>query len=497
MKPIPSDGPSLAVKVARGGLIFVGASYFNIFFGFLSNLFLIRFIRPDEYGVFALGLFFFSIMNIQARLGIDQALTRQGEITGELVGTRLSLDLAAGLLGLGLALCAWPILPRLGYPVGVAHVLLALAAAGLVGSLGTGPAALLDRDLQFSRTGLIRLAAFPLSYLPAFYLAYHGWGYWTLAVQFACNMVLVSAGMWWSLLKGMPGIFQFKWSFDKRIAVGLIRFGGLVGLAGLARSLLGHFDDFLVGTFVGAAALGFYDRAYRIAFWPNILVAGASNRIFFFTFARLAEKREELDAFAGLVLWITSAFGLPLALGIFLAAPELVEVLYGETWLPSVVFVRFLVVVSLVSPLTDIGGELLNALGEPRKSARIFWLQAGVLMLCGTPLTLLLGSAGTCIGVGTAFAFGLFLLFLAVRRYVSPRFRETVFPAFWAALATVPVVHGVSVLTPVAHWDAALRLFLKPAMTGLFFYGTILLFRPKWLTKRAARLVQLLRGVEK
>ena len=42
------------------------------------------------------------------------------------------------------------------------------------------------------------------------------------------------------------------------------------------------FDTLLVGTISGVAILGFYDRSYRLAHWPTLLVTSVITKALFF-----------------------------------------------------------------------------------------------------------------------------------------------------------------------------------------------------------------------
>jgi O-antigen/teichoic acid export membrane protein len=167
------------------------------------------------------------------------------------------------------------------------------------------------------------------------------------------------------------------------------------------------------------AALGYYDRAYRIAQWPTLLVYSLTTRAAFYTYARLQDDPARLQRTVRMTLWLVTVAALPLALAIFVTAPDLVRLLYGERWLPSAVFVRFLAVYSLLRPLQEVANSLFTAAGRPRRTATVAWSQALTLVAAATPLTLLWGAVGTCVGVGTSFAVGLAFAHRYMRETVS------------------------------------------------------------------------------
>jgi len=124
----------LAFRVVRGGMFVAASSYF-ILFGFLANLVLTRLLAPEAFGTFALAMFFFSLLNLRPKVGMGQAFAQRPQTTGELIGTHLALDVAAGLSSFALALIAAPILLAFGYARPVVWVTLALAAVGISDSV--------------------------------------------------------------------------------------------------------------------------------------------------------------------------------------------------------------------------------------------------------------------------------------------------------------------------------------------------------------------------
>ncbi|MBI2953249.1 MAG: oligosaccharide flippase family protein [Chloroflexi bacterium] len=484
----------LAYRMVRGGVWVAANSYFTVGFGFIANLALTQMLAPEDFGIFVLAGFFFALINLRPKIGIGFALAQRKETTGELVGSHLALDMTAGLATLLLAGAAIPVLRAFGYSWDVAWVTLALAAVGISDSLMGTAWTLLDKELHFGQTSLVSTLAFPVSYVPAFWLALHGGSYWSLVAQNATYALLLLVGMWWAMTRKLPYVFRLRWRFDREVALSLVRFGGLVGLAGLGGLLVAQFDNFLVGTFVGVATLGFYERAYRIAQWPALLVSTVATRAGFYAYARLQDDPVRLQKTVSMVLWLITVLALPLALAIFASASDLVSFLYGERWQPSVLFLQFLVVFSLLRPLLENAASILVAVGRPQQQTLVVAIQAALLITVATPLTLTYGAVGTAVGVGIAFVIGLGLAYWQVRKAVAlslwDAFALPAIGASLALLASVILTHSVDLdVLPVA-----LRVIVKASFVSAAFFAVMLAVRPSWLIGRTVYLKQLLRS---
>ncbi len=491
--PVTAE-PPLAAQIVRGGAAVALSSYFLFAFGFIANLFLTRILAPADFGILALGTFFFSLINLRPKIGIDQAFTQHTASDAEASGTFAAMSIAAGMSSLVIALIAVPVLFALGYSAAVVTAVLVLASVGLVDSVMGIAWVQLDKSLLFARVSLVTAIAFPLSYLPAFSLALNGGGFWALLAQNASYAVLLCIGLWVVARRALPGVWSSRWRFSGMLARQFLRFGIFVGLATIFATIVFQFDNFLVGTIVGVDALGYYDRAYRIAQWSFILVGSVLTRTVFYAYSRLQNDVARLTRLASMSIWIVTTLAVPIALAIFVAADDLVLVLFGPRWLPSALLLRFLVVYAVLRPLLEDASFLFIAVGKPRRTTVVTVIQAAAIVAAATPLTLLYGAVGTAVGVGISFVVGLGVCYWFVRQTLPALALRAVF--------LVPVVSSLITLLvtlPLAVWlhtlDAAapVVMVIELVATAAVYLGVTFILRPRLTRERAIYLWQLLR----
>jgi O-antigen/teichoic acid export membrane protein len=491
----PIEEP-LAYRAVRGGLWVAFGSYFTFVFGFLANLGLTRLLSPEHFGVFALASFFFGLINLRSKIGINYAFIQRQETTGELIGSHFLLDVLAGLLTLLIATIAVPILRTLGYAQGVGWVLLALAGVGLSDALSTTAWLVLEKALRLRQTSILSSTIFALSYIPAFAVALRGGGYWSLVAQNVAVSVPSLLVMWWVARWQLPALWQIRWRFDWGLSKRLLRFGVIAGLSGLFAAMAMSFDNFLVGTLVGVAALGFYDRAYRIAEWPNKLVYGVVTRTALYTYARLKDDQARLQKTATMLVWLIVTVTIPLGLAVLVSAPEVIRILYGERWQPSAGILRWLIVYTLVRPLLDNANSLFIAVGRPRRATIVAAVQVVALVIAATPLTFLYKTLGTCVGVGAAFIIALMLAWWYMRRTVGIPTREILTgPVPAAALALVAYVILESYVS-LRDLNIVIQAALKAGLVVAVFFAGLLALQARLFLERSRYVWQLLRGRE-
>ena len=492
MKAKGQESTPLAYQAVRGGLWVALSSYWTLVFGFIINIILTRLLSPEAFGTFALAMFFAQLFRIQTKLGLNYAFGQYKQTDGESAGTYAALDAAAAFSGLLLMGLAAPFLRLLGYDLLVVWAALVLALAACMEGLSSIAGTFLEKGLHFGVISLYQFIIFPLSYLPALWLATHGGGVWSLVSQTTVYSFLW-LGIWLVLRRREPQLWKEPWRFCPDLARYFLRFGAATGLWLMAGMLFSQLDNFFIGTFAGVTALGYYDRAYRMAQWPGLLFNAVLLHPAFYTYARLQDDRPRLEKTANMLTWAIGMVAIPLAIAVFIAAPEIIVLLYGERWLPSALFLRILIAFFVVRPHLENAGVLLNAMGKPARAARLLWAQVGVLGITGLPLTLRWGALGTCAAVGLALLVGLGLAYQYIRQELG---------ANPASVLVVPLLAGGVALAgyavalralPLESLGLVVRLLAKAAYAFLAFYALAFALRPGETGERARYVWRLLK----
>lgn len=453
-------------------------------FGFAATIILTRMLPPEAFGRFTLAMFFAQLVRMQPKLGLGYGFAQDQEGADRATSTYVIMDTVAATSGLLLSLLIAPILLALGYAQGVAMVSVLLAGAAMTEGMAGIGSTLLEKQLHFRPASLIQTLAFPISYLPAFWLAAHQGGVWSLIAQNITFNLLTLIGVWWAVFRRWPHLRQMSWQLDRALVRRYLRFGLPVGVSLLAGMLMNQLDNFFVGTFVGETALGFYDRGYRTAQWPTLLLNSLIARTAFYTYARLQADRVRLEKAVTMMLWVVTMLALPLALVLFIVAPDFISIAYTDRWLPSTLFLRILVLVSVARPFWENAGTLFVALGKPNLTMKFTVIQAAVLTMAGVPLTLAWGAVGTCVAVGLAALTGLVLIYRTMNAEISLRLWPVLGVPAMAGILTVFGYLALSRLTGLNNLGLWQRAILKAAYTAVVFFGLTFVAQPGPMRER-------------
>lgn len=485
---VESAEAPLAHRAVKGGLWVALSSYWTIGFGFLVNIGLMRVLPAEAFGQFAYAMFFVQLLSVSPKLGLKYAFVQQKRSTKEVLGTYIALEILAVLGTLLLTVLAIPVLPSSVLPTCVAMAVAGFASLGGIGGL------LLEKELRLGRTSLIDSIVIPVSYIPAFVVAYQGGGVWSLVSQVVSQRLLTFAAYGWLAGRHFPGIWTAWRQFDVSLAREYLITGLSVGASTYVSSLTATLDSFLIGRFVGETTLGYYDRARRTASWPSTLLTNMVSRTSLYTYAKIQDDPVRLDKAVSMVTWLVGLLALPIALAIYVSAPEIVMLLYGEQWLPSVPYLGVLVFVSSALPIVENLGTLFTATGSPRVVLWSAILQVVIMAGVGLPMTLSWGALGTAIATGIAILLRLLWLLRVVARRMRTRLHVALLLPIAAGVLTLGLYTWIDRSLFMDRWHQVVRLLIQSMTACVLYLGISFLLQPRAIRERVRYIWQLLHG---
>lgn len=490
------DSEPLAFRAVRSGLWIIGASYWTIAFGFIANIGMTRLLSPINYGDFALATFFFSIFQLRGKLSLNYAFAQLPDDDDAAAGTYVVVDVLLGLGGLLIMALAAPVLYSFGYSTAVIALMLIMALMAVVESTSTVVGATLSKQLHTRPGSTIASIALPLSYMPAFWLALTGNGQFSLIVQYIGVIAIAQVAIWVYYWRVMRLRTEFRLRFRLATARRLLIFGGMIGIGAFIGTMGSQVDNFYIGTLNGAEALGYYDRAYRTAQWPNLLLSAMIAHSAYYTYSRLQNDPIRLQKSVSMIFWICANLALPIALALIISAPDFILFVYGERWMPSVPLLRLLAAVAVVRPIWDNANVLLAAIGQARRVIVLASVQLAVLLLAGWPLTILFGTIGTALAVALSFAVGIAVLYIVLHSRISIPFISIFGAPVMAAVVTIAIYVVLTRIVDtnvVALW---LRVLGKGTYAVTAFFLFLFIVQPGETRQRVNYIWRMMRGID-
>lgn len=168
-------------------------------------------------------------------------------------------------------------------------------------------------------------------------------------------------------------------------------------LSEFLRQLGSRVDVILLGLFLGTVASGIYNMAYRIIFLLEFLPYFASIALFPLASKWYINAREDLRRLYHTALQVAILLGLPVAAGLWLIAPQVIGLLFGEGFVESVSILRFLAWLFFLSCLKHLLGIFLTSCDRQANRTQKQWIAAWINVLGNISLIPLFGIRGAAI----------------------------------------------------------------------------------------------------
>lgn len=338
--------------------------------GIIQLAVLTRAFGPDDFGEVALLTLLLGFTTIFLDAGISNAIICAPDLTRERLSTLYWINVLAGLL---VFLLVNLLIPRyaafFGHP-GSTGLLRGISLVLLVQPFGQQFGVLLQKELRFTRLAAIEIISALTGFLLLVCLAIKGWG--AAAVVTATLATAVLTCILQALAVGAA--YRPQLVFHPELVLPQIRFG----LFQLGEKVMNYFvrnlDQLIVGRYCGLETLGFYSLALRIVYLPIQWIHPLFNRVAFPVLARLQDDPPRFHHYYARGLRILMTVTLPILLGLFCIAPDLIPLYFGEGWQEVVPLTRVLVLAGVVHAFGNPGGAVLLARG--RADVIFAWLCA-------------------------------------------------------------------------------------------------------------------------
>ncbi|MBD2059305.1 MOP flippase family protein [Oculatella sp. FACHB-28] len=322
-------------------------------------LVLARLLSPEAFGLVALANIFLAFMQIFLNQGFAQVIVQRQNLEPEHLDTAFWTNLAIGILLTVLGLTTADRVAALFNQPQLTPIVQGFSLLFLVTSFGNIQQALLERNLAFRAIAIRWLVGTLAGGCVGVIMAVYGFGVWSLVSQqlvqdLVGTLILWVASDWRPRFKASLKHFQQLCSFG----ISILGFN-------LLNFLNTRADDFLIGYFLGSVALGYYTIAYRILGVMTQLLVNTSNQVALPTFSRLQEEPELFRKAFYTATQLTSLVAFPTFLGVATLAPELVVLLFGNQWLPSISVLQILCFAGMLRAINFFKGSVFIAMGKP------------------------------------------------------------------------------------------------------------------------------------
>ena len=467
-----NTGGTLFQRVIQGGFWVTVSSTGERLLGLIRTIVLARLLLPEDFGLLGIALTLISGVHAFTITGLRAAIIQRKDVDDVVLSTAWLIGVIRGVILCGFLVAAAPVAAYFFNEPRVTPIIQLLALNQIFKGLQNVGLFLLDKELDFKQRTYFDLWAGVLTTTVSITAAFILQNVWALVIgEMAGSIIRL-------ILSYRIQPFRPRFRFDKKIAKELFDFGKHILSTRVILFFLLQGDDVAVGKFLGTGALGHYTLAYQLANLPATAISGSIASV---TLPAYAKKQDDPKALRSAYLRTVSLLGLialPASAILILIAPELVETLYGETWLPMVPAMQVLCIFGLFRVINTTFGSLYQGLGHPDKLRNFTFWQFVFLIAIIYPCLLM----WDLIGVGIAVTLANILVFvLAVRglpNILPVGFTDLVRGLYAPLLATCIASFCTWVLLTLMSAGLILTLILGGISFGLFYLLFLWLIKP-------------------
>lgn len=376
---------------------------------FILVIIMSRILSPAEIGVFSMAAVVVGFAHVFRDFGVVAFIKRQKELTPEVLRAAMGVLMVASWSIAAILFLVSGMVADYFAQAGVRSVLRVLAVGFLFIPFGSIPQAVLARELQATKLAYVTLITTTVYFGATIVLALAGFSYMTMAWANLINIIVSSLVFSAVRPRGIPWLPSFVgWRQVTNFGLGAM-------LTSSLKAIDEALGDLMLGKLANPHSVGIFSRANSTV---NIVSHIAGPTIDFTALPYLAK------AFHGgadlavemqrAVAYLTGLFW-PALLATALLAREIVDVLYGPTWLEASAAIPWLCLAAASKITFSLMRPALTGIGHP------YW----VALPLGSVVALKIGIAlaifdGTLVSFARAVAIA---ELLAAPTYMMVAFR--------------------------------------------------------------------------
>jgi O-antigen/teichoic acid export membrane protein len=451
----------------------------------LSTIFVIRFLAPEDYGVMTLAEVFRTFLVLFSHVGLSQGLMKVEQLTRPLIQKTLGLLVVVNVALFLLQFFLAPYAARFYGNEDLEIVLRVLAFTYLLIPWTSVPSSLVARNLDHKKTSKITFVTDILASGLTVTLAFLGFGYWALVSAIVFTSVFNC--FWFNRIIEYPKLP----SFIPKGTEELFKFGAFVALSEVLFVAYNRVDVVIAGKFFDIAQVGLYGVAIQLATMLMIKSVPLFNVVAFPAFARMNSETGNRNDYLITTLGFASALIFPVFLGVAMVGEELIGLVLGSNWVQIsglfaiiAVSVPFRILAYIISPaMLAAGGARINMTNA---FITLIVLTIAIIVLLPTGLTgVAVGwsIASVCIFVLTIVRGGR-LLDLPLMSILS-----TMLPAIVVSLLMCASIYAVANQFPGVSGALALYKIPFGALVYVLLFWTFYRGRSEELLRVFMRLI--------
>jgi len=325
---------------------------------FMISIILARLLMPEEFGLIAMIGIFMGVGGILMDGGLGESLIRTKDPDQEDFSTVFFFNLAGSIIVYGIVYFAAPLIAAFFEREILIDITRLYCLIFIFNGFSAVQVIRLTKKMDFKTQLFVKIPSLILSSAVGIYMAYSGYGVWSLVWMALIQSFAQSVQLWfWSKWKPswVFNMEKFKYHFN---------FGIKLTLSGLLEVIFLNAYTIIIGKFFTATQLGYYGRASSLKQFPVNNIGAILGKVTYPLFASIQDDDVRLKRVYKQLIQMVVFILAPVLIFLGVLAEPTFRFLFTEKWLPAVPYFQILCVTGILFPIHSYNLNVLKVKGR-------------------------------------------------------------------------------------------------------------------------------------
>ena len=342
---------------------------------FLTSLILARLLSPQEFGLIAMISVFIALGDGVIKSGLTNSLIRSENLDESDYSTVFYFNLLGSFVVYGILYFSAPWIANFYNQSQLTEIIQIYGVIFIVNAFSAVQLARLTKQLDFKTQMIVALPSIVISSTIGIYMAYNGYGVWSLVWNSLIQSGLSTVQLWYHS-KWIPVLKfsteKFKYHFN---------YGFKIMISGIIDILFTNIYAIIIGKYFIPAQVGFYNRASTLQMFPVINLSMILSKVSFPLFAKIQNDNEKLKEVYKKLMQMVTFLIAPTLIFMGVLAEPLFRFLFTEKWLPAVPYFQILCYNGILYPLHSYNLQILNVKGRSDLFLKLELIKKGLVII--------------------------------------------------------------------------------------------------------------------
>lgn len=325
---------------------------------FIISIFLARLLLPSEFGLLGMVSVFIAIGTSLMDSGMSSSLIRSTNPQQDDYSTVFFFNLATSVVIYIVIFFTAPFIADFFKQPVLKNIVRLYCLSFIITASFAVQQTRLTKVMDFKTQMIIAIPSLLISGVLGIFLAYFGFGVWSLVYMGLCQTLLNSI-QYWLRTKWTPSFVFKRDKFREHFS-----FGYKLTLSGLLESIFNNIYQIIIGRFFSPSQVGFFTRADSLKQLPVSNISAALNKVTYPLFASINSEDRRLKRVYKQIMQMVLFIIAPTLIFMGILAEPIFRFLFTEKWLPAVPYFQILCLTGILYPIHAYNLNILKVKGR-------------------------------------------------------------------------------------------------------------------------------------